>query len=1016
MHSNTCQIHTSVELDDYEELSMIKKSSNLVNALFKQHYKLCITSLVCLVFFLLIQGGLFAQRGGQGTMEVVERDEETGKATRVTFNFASKELTNVFEWLSNETDLAIVASENEIRDKSFVLINLNNVTIDEVIEKIKTVLALQNLTIVRSDSVLIVTTFEKATMMNVPVKIIGADPEQVEMTDEIQTYIIQLENASASEQVSALKPLLNKSANIFADAMTNALVVTDVATSVRRIVTILQFADEAERFPMQIAIIRLTNADAESMEDTLENVFEDNEEDGKPPQGQVSMDPDQIKQAIEQGLGIPLVEGMVEVEADPNSNSIILKATEDNLVILREIIRHLDTAPTLSTDIRTYRLSYATAEDVATTLQEIITGESDQNRGLERWEAEKMRAFRRERGDTGDLYQGIVGIVNISHNDRLNVVVVSSDPRNFAIIEKIIEVLDQKQTENEFKMYLLEFADAATLKENLTQLFEGEDTGGDSSRYWWEQDSRDSNQDSGFGVQGNVHIVEDIRLNALLISTSAQNFSMIDDLIKKLDVNLPDQEWGSRIFYLKHADAENIANLINTHYQGNQDEFRGGSSYSYYRYYLPQRQSTPQAQGALAGNVAAQPLASHNALIVSTGTKRNFQLIEDFIKQLDIPTPASQIEVTETIRLEYATADSIAQVLSQVWQDPQAEDEGFGFSRFFGSRNQDEEPTDINSLFGKVTVFADPDTNSLIVTTRRRYLEQVRALIKNLDFVRGQVRIDIKILEVTLDEATKLGIEVTANEKKLGGIELAPGNPLVGDTNAQLGLAQEISGFNYSLVTKEYMALLHTLIRENKVRTLSTPTITTRDSRPATWSSGRRIPYLQSVDTNSILGDTATQPLFNYDFIDPPVGINISLTPFIARSQAGADGKRTIGLDITNISASNFIEFTDFNAPITDDNSLSAYVDVEDGQQLIVGGIIRKKQKEVENKVPILGDIPLLGRLFKSTETEVQDTEIVFIITPHIIDIKNPEDREKLKEKDDNWLKNGTEILENSNK
>ncbi|MDE0483459.1 MAG: hypothetical protein OXI67_12835, partial [Candidatus Poribacteria bacterium] len=664
---------------------------------------------------------------------------------------------------------------------------------------------------------------------------------------------------------------------------------------------------------------------------------------------------------------------------------------------------------------------YASAEDVATTLEEIITGESLQGdggrRSLDRWSAEKMRAFRRERGESGDLYQGIVGTVNISRNDRLNIVIVSSDPRNFTIIEKIIEVLDQKQSENEFKMYLLEFADAATLKENLTQLFEGEDTGGDSYRYWWD-DRRDSNQDTGFGVQGTVHIVEDIRLNALLISTSAQNFPVIDDLINKLDVNLPDQEWSSRIFYLKHADAQNMANLINTHYQGSGDDgFRGGSSYSYYRYYLPQRQTTPRSQGSLSGNVAAQPLVSHNALIVSTGTKRNFELIQDFIRQLDIPTPEAQTEVTEIIRLEYATADSLAQVLGQVWQDPQAQDDEFGFFFYWDDdRRSQDESTDINSLFGKVTVYSDPDTNSLIVTTRRRYLEQVRALIKKLDFVRGQVRIDIKILEVTLDEKTKLGIELAANEKRLGGLELSPNNPLIGDTNAELGLAQEISGFNYSLVTKEYMALLHTLIRENKVKTLSTPTITTRDSRAATWSSGRRIPYLQSVDTNSILGDTATQPLFNYDFIDPPVGINISLTPYIARSQANGDEKRTIGLDITNISASNFIEFTDFNAPITDDNSLSVYVDVEDGQRLIVGGIIRKKQKQVENKVPILGDIPLLGRLFKSTETEVQDTEIVFIITPHIIDIKNPDDIRKLRQKEDDWRKNGMKDMENSNK
>ena len=982
-----------------------------------QYLNIYLVALVCIGLLLGIQGELFAQRG-QGTMEVAERDEETGEPLLFNFDFTSRELKDVFEWLSQETDLTIIASESDIQGKPFALINLRNVTLDEIIEHVKTILARYNLTFVRSNSTLIVTTFDKATVMNVPVKIIEADPEQVELTDEIQTYIIQLVNASASEQAGVLKPLLNSQGNIFADASTNSLVITDISSNIRRIVSILQFADEGERFPLKIALIPLTYADATSVEQTLTKVFEDNNDDEQVPGGTTGMDPEQIKQAIEQGLGIALVEGMVKVYADSNSNTLIIKATEENLMILKEIVLHLDKAPTLSTEIRTYHLEYASAEDVATTLEEVITGDSIQGGGRRSFDREdilEMMTYRRDRGNTQDLFQGIVGLVNITRDDRLNIVIVSSDPRNFTIIEKIIEVLDQKQTENEFKMYLLEFADAATLKENLTNLFEGEDTGGSSSRYWWDYDSRrSSNQDTGFGVQGTVNIVEDIRLNALLISTSAQNFPMIDDLIKKLDVNLPDQEWGSRIFYLKYADAENISNLINTHYQGNQSDVGNYDSYYYYRYYLPQRQTTNQAQGALAGNVAAQPLASHNALIVSTGTKRNFDLIEDFIKQLDIPTPEAMAEVTEIIRLEYATADSLATVLEQVWQEVQNEDEGFGFRRFFSSRFNQEETTDINSLFGKVTIYADPDTNSLIVTTRRRYLDHVRALIKKLDFVRGQVRIDIKILEVTLDETTKLGIEAAANEKRLGGLELSPINPLIGDMNAELGLAQEISGFNYSLVTKEYMALLHTLIRENKVKTLSTPTITTRDSRPATWSSGRRIPYLQSVDTNSILGDTATQPLFNYDFIDPPVGINISLTPYIARSQVDEDGKRTIGLDITNISASNFIEFTDFNAPITDDNSLSVYIDVEDGQQLIVGGIIRKKQKQVENKVPILGDIPLLGRLFKSTETEIQDTEIVFIITPHIIDIKNPEDIEKLRQKEEDWRKNGKLDLKNS--
>ncbi len=957
---------------------------------------------------------LYAQRGGEGTMEVAETDEETGRPIRFNFNFTSQELKNLFEWLSRETDLTIIASENDISGKRFSLINLNNVTLDEVIEKIKTVLAQYNLTFVRIDSTLLVTTFEKATVMNVPVNIIQAVPEQVEMTDEIRTYIIQLENADASEQANMLRPLLNRQANIFADAMTNALVITDIASSVRRIVSILQFADAGEQFPLQIAIIPLKFAEASSLENTLNQVFQEEDGEKKTQEGLTVIDAEQIREAIEQGLGVELIEGTIKVYADENSNTLIIKATEDNLIILKEIISHLDSGPTSQTEIRTYRLKFASAEEVSTTLEEIITGENIQNgrRSFDREDILRLMRERRERGITEDIFQGIVGLVNISHNDRLNIIVVSSDPRNYTIIEKIIEELDQAETQEEIKMYLLKFANAEELSANLQDLFEGGSAGADRDRPWWEQVNRQATEGGGFGVQGDVHIVYDIRLNALLISTASQNFPMIDELIKKLDVSMPEQEWGTKIFYLKYADAENVANLLNSHFGGNtsssgRDDF----------WWVRSRGSTSaQTQGSLAGNVSAEPFANLNAVIVSTGTKRNFDMIEEFIKQIDVPTPEEQREITETIRLEYATADAISQVLAQVWQEQQEEGEGGGggFGRFFSSVFAGDEPVDINSLFGKVTIYADPDTNSLVVTTRRRYMEQVKALIKQLDFVRGQVRIDIKILEVTLDEATKLGIEATLNERKVGGVELSPTNPLIGSADAELGLVQEISGFNYSLVTREYMMLLHTLMRENKVRTLSTPTIMTRDSRPATWSSGRRIPYLQSVDTNSILGETATQPLFNYDFIDPPVGINIQLTPYIAKSQVGEDGKRTIGLDITNISASNFIEFTDFNAPITDDNSLSVYIDVEDGQQIIVGGIIRKKQKEVENKVPILGDIPLLGRLFKSTETEIQDTEIVFIITPHIIDIKNPDDLEKLKKTDEKWFRNGKSNLQES--
>ena len=958
-------------------------------------------SIFLICFGLLIVGlsELHAQQ--EPTMRVAQTDEE-GRAIRFDFNFTSEEIKGVLEWLSRETDLTIIATEEDIQGKKFALINLRNVTIEEVIEQIKTVLTQYDLTLIQTDSTLLVTTFSRAMVTKGIVKSITPDPNLVEMTDEIQTYIIRLTNVVASQLVDDLKPLLNKQAHITADDGTNSLVITDVSSNIRRIVTILQVADQSERFPLKILVYPLSYADANGLAQALTNIFrEEGGRDERQSGGGTRMTAEEARAAVEQmktdGTGYELLDGTIVIIPETNSNSLVLKASEANLVILQEIIKDLDVPSTAQTEIRTFRLQYAAAEDVAEALREVLTGENQENRRrMDAWDRARLRNWQREQGVD---QQGIVGEVNVSPSARLNVILVSSDPRNFSIIEKVIQELDQEQTQEEIRLYFLKFADAETLVPNLQDLFEGGSAGRDRDRPWWDRRRDEPTEGGGFGVQGEVHLVADVRLNAIMISTSSQNFETIDALIAKLDVNMPDQEWGTRTFKLKYADAENIAAMINNVYQG------GSGNNDDFFFFLPRNQRN-QTQGSLAGNVTAEAYPTLNAVIISTATQRNFELITQFINDLDTPTPEGQKEITTTIRLEYADATQLETVLQQVWEGEGEGGGGFSFRAFFASGGRQQQQ-DINSLRGKVTVFADANTNTLIITTRQRYLPDVEALIKKLDFVRGQVWIDIQILEVTLDETTKLGIELTAQENKLFGVSPVPGNPLIGSLEGQLGLEQEISGFNLGLATKEYMALLHTLMRENKVQTLSTPSLLTRDSTAATWSSGRRIPYLQSVDTTSILGEAVSQPLFNYDFIDPPVGINIDITPYIAKSQAGEDGKRTIGLQINNISASNFIEFTDFNAPITDDNAISVHIDVEDGQQIVVGGIIRKKQKQVENKFPILGDIPLLGRLFKSTETAIEDTEIVIIITPHIVDIKNPGDLEKLKEKADNWQDNG---------
>ena len=821
----------------------------------------CIVTLVTFNFLLLLS---FAQdRGGNGgNMEVSERNE-TGQAVRFDFDFPRGDLQSLIRFISEETDLTIIASENDIKDKKFALTNLKGVTIEETLEKIKTVLSQYNLTMIHTDSTILITTFEKAVQMKVPIKRITADPNQVEQTDEIQTYIIQLTGAVASELVNSLKTLLNKSANIFADTTSNLLIITDVASNIHRVVTILQAADEEPQIPLKVEVVPLVNAEATSLARTLSDVFS---QDGmvsnilrKLGNAKDEKDVEKMMQkAKKDGAGIDMLRGLIQIVPDQNSNSLIIKASEDNIAALKNLIEKLDTVSNVQTEIKIFRLNYAISENVAETLEDLITGISgssssrSRDRGRSWWDRRRRERERRERGGSSQSNQGVVGTVSVSSDERLNAILISSDPRNFPFLEKIITELDEADPQDEMQIYFLKFADAQTLTETLRNLFEG-DTGEDDDRPWWErrrERDRGDEGEGGFGIQGEVSLVPDLRLNALLVSTPQQNFATIDKLIKDLDVSMPSQEWGTKVYYLKYADAENIEAVINNVYQGSSSSSRNRGRFSF----LPSRRT--QSQGSLAGNVVAEAYPTMNSVIVSTSTQRNFELITQFIEELDVPTPEGQREITKLIRLEYADAEDMEQLLERTWDENSGNDNnrGFSFSRFMASGGQAEQK-DVTSLRGRVEVEADNQTNSILVRTLERYMDDAEAMIRQLDFVRGQVWIDIQILEVTLDENTRFGLEMTAQENKIFGTELTNQNPLVGNIDTQLGLAQQISGFNYSLASNEYMALLHTLMRQNKVKTLSTPSLLTRDNTQVSWSSGLRIPYLQSINVSNNLLD-----------------------------------------------------------------------------------------------------------------------------------------------------------------
>ncbi|HXH61110.1 MAG TPA: secretin N-terminal domain-containing protein, partial [Fimbriimonadaceae bacterium] len=279
---------------------------------------------------------------------------------------------------------------------------------------------------------------------------------------------------------------------------------------------------------------------------------------------------------------------------------------------------------------------------------------------------------------------------------------------------------------------------------------------------------------------------------------------------------------------------------------------------------------------------------------------------------------------------------------------------------------------------GQVTIIPDPNTNSLIVVGDPENAEMIRNVLAQLDKIPEQVMIETIIVEATLDKSTKMGVEWNlVNGKFLNN------SGVTGTGNTDFGLQTNppAQGFRYTIAGGNIGAFLNALETDDKFRVLSTPRIFTSNNVQAEINISQSVPFIvsQREDANGNF-------TFNYSFQD--VGIVLTVTPRIT-----ANGMVT--LDVVQ-TANDLQGFTTFNAPIVNQRQAQTTVSVKDGDTIILGGIMRTQVRATTNKVPLLGDIPILGNLFKSVSRQNEKTELLVFLTPHVV--RDPDEARKLKD------------------
>jgi general secretion pathway protein D len=287
-------------------------------------------------------------------------------------------------------------------------------------------------------------------------------------------------------------------------------------------------------------------------------------------------------------------------------------------------------------------------------------------------------------------------------------------------------------------------------------------------------------------------------------------------------------------------------------------------------------------------------------------------------------------------------------------------------------------------LYGQVYAVADENTNSLLVMAASTAGNLVRQIIEELDTPVPQVLIKLLIAEVTHTDSVDLGVEFSI-------LDIAPSNDSRLFTD--FSVAAQTGGAIYRLVQKDVEATIRALAEDSKLEVLSRPYILASDNQEATITVGQEVPFIRNtrVTENDAIINT-----IEYE----DVGILVTVTPHI-----NLEGVVTLDVspEISQVSGETVPISETVDAPVIAKRSATTRIAIADGQTIVIGGLMEDRMVESVSKVPILGDIPLLGAAFRRLENATAKTELLIFLTPHVA--HNPYQLKRMAEEEKKGIK-----------
>jgi general secretion pathway protein D len=650
--------------------------------------------------------------------------------------------------------------------------------------------------------------------------------------------------------------------------------------------------------------------------------------------------------------------GYAKLQPDNNSNQLILEGDIALAKRVQRMIDLLDVPAYVDVRTKTIQLNYQDAQTIANIVTELFsarTSGSGGGGGAQRAPAggqqQQGRAPRAPGAAGGDLLVGTSEQLIVTVLAATNSMTIRAEPAIMKEIESLISVLDSPSSgsaDGIFRLYDLKFTDPIKVQAVLQSLLEG---GGGARR----------TGGAGGGARGGT-------------------------------------------------GAARVAGL------------GGGAG------------GEAGADVAIANIFRIEAYPDSNRLIIVSKTPDNFRWLDALIEQIDQPLEAG---MPLNIPLKHASAVELAEILNALLAQSgatatiRAPEEGlsgidFNVASTNGTSNTDaftsgnnnpagggaagqiqfpwqsgraagEDAAEVSALVGKSRVVPNAGQNSLLVLAPAEIQQSLSQIIEDLDKPGRQVMISVVLAEVQLGDELALGVKwgpgVSATNPN-NAVAVAGGNNGPIFAGSKTGIFPpdlSTSVLNFALNVN---VVLQALAAETNVRILQQPRIFTSDNKEAKFFQGQDIPFQASS-----LSDLNTGGGVNATFEQIPVGIGLNVRPRITKDE-------NVNMQI-EVLLSNQNRATPQGVggnPVIDRRQTNTTVTVKNGQTIVLSGIRRETENKIKNKVPVLGDVPVLDWVFANTNEVKEITELLVFVTPTVVDNPdvndtnyNAEERERLR-------------------